>query len=131
MRIGNVNPAPLDKRRLSIWISPRDMAQLVVIGIEHPDIRFEIVYGVSDNARSWYDNANARRLGYAPQDDSEIYAEAVLAREQPGDARAETFQGGAFVIEESVPNPAPRPRARRRVAKGAKTGKKSRATRKK
>jgi len=35
MRIGNVNPAPLDKRRLSIWISPRDMAQLVELGIEH------------------------------------------------------------------------------------------------
>ncbi|HSH06229.1 MAG TPA: NAD(P)-dependent oxidoreductase [Burkholderiales bacterium] len=131
MRIGNVNPAPLDKRRLSIWISPRDMAQLVAIGIEHPDIRFEIVYGVSDNARSWYDNVNARRLGYAPQDDSEIYAEAVLAREQPGDARAEAFQGGAFVVEESIPNPAPRPRARRRVAKAAKKKEKSGATRKK
>jgi len=119
MRIGNVNPTPLDKRRLSIWISPRDMAQLVAIGIEHPDIRFEIVYGVSDNARSWYDNANARRLGYAPQDDSEIYAEAVLAREQPGDARAEDFQGGAFVVEERIPNPAPRRRAAHRRARSA------------
>jgi uronate dehydrogenase len=68
MRIGNVNPQPLDKRRLSIWISPRDFAQLVGIGIEHPDIRFEIVYGVSGNLRSWYDNSNAARLGYRPQD---------------------------------------------------------------
>jgi len=120
MRIGNVNPAPLDKRRLSIWISPRDMAQLVEIGIEHPDIRFEIVYGVSDNARSWYDNANALRLGYAPQDDSEIYAEAVLARERPGDPRAEAHQGGAFVHEEVIANPAPR----RRPAKTARKAKK-------
>lgn len=131
MRIGNVNPAPLDKRRLSIWISPRDMAQLVTIGIEHPGIRFEIVYGVSDNARSWYDNANARRLGYAPQDDSEIYAEAVLAREQPGDPRAETYQGGAFVVEESIPNPAPLPRARRRVARAPKQAKRTGETKKK
>ena len=59
IRIGNVNPRPLDKRRLSIWVSPRDIAQLVRIGIEHPDIRFEIVYGVSGNQRSWYDNSNA------------------------------------------------------------------------
>ena len=29
MRIGNVNPVPIDKRRLSIWFSPRDLAQLV------------------------------------------------------------------------------------------------------
>ena len=36
MRIGNVNPKPIDKRRLSIWFSPRDLAQLVSIGIDHP-----------------------------------------------------------------------------------------------
>jgi len=124
MRIGNVNPAPLDKRRLSIWISPRDMAQLVEIGIEHPEIRFEIVYGVSDNARSWYDNANALRLGYRPLDDSEIYAEALLARERPGDPRAEMFQGGTFVHEERIPNPAAQQRATRKRAPRAKKAKK-------
>ncbi|HUJ86658.1 MAG TPA: NAD(P)-dependent oxidoreductase [Burkholderiales bacterium] len=109
MRIGNVNPAPIDKRRLSIWLSPRDLAQLVTIGIEHPQIRFEIVYGVSGNARSWYDNSNASRLGYRPQDDSEAFAAEVLARERPGDATAELYQGGAFVVEEQIPNPAPLP----------------------
>jgi uronate dehydrogenase len=117
MRIGNVNPAPIDRRRLSIWISPRDMAQLVTIGIEHPDIRFEIVYGVSNNQRSWYDNSNALRLGYRPQDDSEAYATEVLAREKPGDPRAEIYQGGVFVHVEAVDNPAPLPR--RRPAKAA------------
>ena len=101
MRIGNVNLAPVDKRRLSIWISPRDFAQLVQIGIEQPDIRFEIVYGVSGNQRSWYDNSNAERLGYRPHDDAEAYASAVLAKEKPGaDPRAETFQGGSFVLAE-------------------------------
>src|ERR1051325_8762204 len=45
LRIGNVNDVPLDKRRLSIWIKPEDLAQLVRIGLEHPDIRFEIFYG--------------------------------------------------------------------------------------
>ena len=70
-RIGNFGPKPIDKRRLSIWISPRDYTQLVRIGLEHPDIRYEIVYGVSNNRRSWYDNANAERLGYRPQDESE------------------------------------------------------------
>ncbi len=111
IRIGNVNPAPIDKRRLSIWISPRDLAQLVKIGIEHPDIRFEIVYGVSGNRRSWYDNANAKRLGYVPQDDSEPYADEVLKCEKPAtDPIAERFQGGAFCTAEEVPNPAPLPR---------------------
>jgi uronate dehydrogenase len=101
IRIGNVNPQPVDKRRLAIWISPRDLAQLVTIGIEHPDVRFEIVYGVSGNQRSWYDNSNARRLGYRPQDDSEAWAAEVLAKEKPGaHPSSEVYQGGNFVVSE-------------------------------
>ena len=100
IRIGNVNPQPVDKRRLAIWISPRDLAQLVSIGIDHPDIRFEIVYGISDNTRAWFDNSNATRLGYKPQDKSEPFAEAILAKETPGDPRIERFQGGTFVLAE-------------------------------
>ncbi len=101
IRIGNLNPAPADKRRLSLWLSPRDLSQLVQIGIEHPGIRFEIVYGVSGNKRSWYDNSNAQRLGYKPQDDSETYAAEVLAKEKPGnDPRSELYQGGNFVMAE-------------------------------
>ena len=106
MRIGNVNPKPMDKRRLSIWLSPRDLAQLVSIAIDRPGIRFEIVYGVSGNRRSWYDNANAERLGYAPQDDSEPYAEEVLKNEKPGaDPRTEKYQGGTFVLAEDGGDP--------------------------
>jgi uronate dehydrogenase len=120
MRIGNVNPKPLDKRRLSIWFSPRDLAQLVSIGIEHPGIRFEIVYGISGNKRAWYDNSNARRLGYRPQDDSEAFAEETLAQHKPGDPRAEAYQGGVFVVEEEIPNPA----APQRKAKKGKRAKK-------
>jgi uronate dehydrogenase len=107
MRIGNVNPEPIDKRRLSLWFSPRDLAQLVAIGIDTPGIKFEIVYGISGNQRAWYDNSNATRLGYRPQDDSEVYAQSVLAREKPsGDAIAEAHQGGVFCTAEEVPNPA-------------------------
>jgi len=118
MRIGNVGPVPLDKRRLSIWFSPRDLAQLVTIGIEHPDIRFEIVYGVSGNKRSWYDNSNAARLGYKPQDDSEIYARETLAREKSGeDPVAALHQGGAFCVAEEIPNPAPLPKKEQKKKK--------------
>lgn len=110
IRIGNVNPRPIDKRRLSIWLSPRDLAQLVSIGIDHPDIKFEIVYGISRNTRAWYDNSNAFRLGYRPEDDSEVYAAEVLAREKPSrDAIAEAHQGGTFCTAEAVANPAAPP----------------------
>jgi uronate dehydrogenase len=107
MRIGNVAPAPADKRRLSIWLSPRDLAQLVSIGIDHPGISFEIVYGISGNRRAWYDNSNAFRLGYRPQDDSEIFAQEILQKEKPPtDEIAEAHQGGIFCTAEDVPNPA-------------------------
>jgi uronate dehydrogenase len=117
MRIGNVHPFPVDKRRLSIWLSPRDLAQLVSIGIDHPDIRFEIVYGVSGNRRSWYDNTNAARLGYRPEDDSEPHAQEVLAREPPGDPVTELVQGGIFAVVEDMPNPAAHPKDTRKTAK--------------
>lgn len=101
IRIGNTAREPVDKRRLSIWVSPRDLAQLMQIGIDHPDIRFEIVYGVSGNQRSWYDNSNAQRLGYRPQDDSEPYAQDVLTKEKPAqDPKSEDYQGGTFVSAE-------------------------------
>ena len=102
IRIGNVAEEPLDVRRLSIWISPRDLAQLISIGLEHPDIRFEVVYGMSDNAPAWWDNSNARRLGYAPRDRSEDYADKVHAAHSAdtGDALADALQGGAFVSTE-------------------------------
>jgi uronate dehydrogenase len=112
IRIGNVHPVPVDERRLALWSSPRDLAQLVTIGIEHPGVRFEIVYGVSGNRRSWYDNSNAARLGYRPRDDSEPHAPEVLAREQPGDPVAAVYQGGIFTVAEDLPNPAAKQRRR-------------------
>jgi uronate dehydrogenase len=102
IRIGNVDEEPADRRRLSIWISPRDLVQLMRIGLDHPELHYEIVYGVSDNARAWYDNANAHRLGYRPQDRAEDYAlsatEADLAL--PPDPVGEQFQGGGFCTME-------------------------------
>jgi uronate dehydrogenase len=101
MRIGNVNHAPIDRRRLAIWISARDMAQLVCIGIEQPDLHFEIVYGISDNTRAWFDNANAYRLGYRPQDRSEQYANEIMRRDgPPGTAPADIYQGGGHCMSE-------------------------------
>ena len=54
VRIGNAFPEPIDERRLSIWTSHRDLAQLIGIGLDHPDLHYEIVYGVSGNTRTWW-----------------------------------------------------------------------------
>lgn len=102
LRIGNVGDEPLDKRRLAIWLKPEDLAQLVRIGLEHRDIQFEIFYGCSDNAASWWDNSNAQRYGYKPIGKGDDYrdkamaAQAKLAPDPVGDK----FQGGTFCSAE-------------------------------
>jgi uronate dehydrogenase len=100
LRIGNVGDAPLDRRRLAIWITPADLMQLVRIGIEHPTLRYEIVYGMSDNTRAWWDNRRAHELGYRPTGRSEDHAAAILAREEQPDPVADRFQGGSYCSQE-------------------------------
>jgi uronate dehydrogenase len=103
IRIGNIVAVPDNVRRLAIWQSPRDFVQLVRIGLEHPDIRHEIVYGMSDNASAWWDNSNAHRLGYRPLDRSADFAASVPpAAGNTGDPRADRNQGGVFCISEAM-----------------------------
>jgi len=104
IRIGAMTLEPEDVRRLAIWIHPEDLASLVEVGLTAPGMRYEIVYGMSDNKRTWWDNSNALRLGYRPQHRSEDFADAVIAREPPRDLNdpVEIYQGGAFVTAESV-----------------------------
>lgn len=98
IRIGNVGPKPLDKRRLSIWLHPEDLFQLCRIGLEHPDMHHTIVYGESLNERSWWDNRTAYRLGYAPEHRAEDHAEEALRAQAdlPPDPIGDLFQGGTF-----------------------------------
>ena len=74
IRIGSALPRPLDERHLSTWLSPGDLARLVTTCLTSPDLGFAIVYGVSNNRRGWWDLEPGRRLGYEPQDDSELFA---------------------------------------------------------
>jgi uronate dehydrogenase len=86
IRIGFLGERPIDPRRLSIWTSARDLAQLVRIGLTHAALRYAVVYGVSGNTRGFFDNQSAFALGYAPQDNAEDYAAEVLASAPPEDA---------------------------------------------
>jgi len=102
IRIGNFGDAPVDHRRLAIWVSPEDLVQLVRIGLEHPYIRFEIFFGVSDNERGWWDNAAAFRYGYRPTRRAEDHVAAALAAQKtlPPDRVADWYQGGPFCSAE-------------------------------
>jgi uronate dehydrogenase len=102
LRIGHVLEAPADRRRLSIWLSPNDLVQLIRIGLEHPDLRYEIFYGASDNERSWWDNSRAFAYGYRPTGRAEDHSDAALAAQakMPPDRVGDFFQGGPFCSDE-------------------------------
>src|ERR1700737_3100731 len=91
IRIGNFGAVPVDRRRLSIWIAPEDLAQLIRIGLDHPDIRCGVFYGIWDNARGWWDNSSAFRFGYRPTHAAEdhsaeaLAAQSKLPRDSAGD----------------------------------------------
>lgn len=74
-------------RELAGYISERDLQQLFCKSIETPDIAdehgvpFQIFYGVSNNARTFWSITNARRvIDYQPEDDSEIRFAEDIAR---------------------------------------------------
>ncbi|MGH6726461.1 MAG: NAD-dependent epimerase/dehydratase family protein [Pseudolabrys sp.] len=102
IRIGNVQDAPPDQRRLAIWLKAEDLVQLIRIGLEHADIHFEIFYGVSDNAAGWWDNSNARRFGYRPQGRAEDFRDQAMAAQRTlaADPVGARFQGGPFCSNE-------------------------------
>lgn len=102
IRIGNVDDRPVDERRLAIWLDSQDLVALIRIGLEREDLAYEVVYGMSDNARAWWDNARARELGYAPTGRSEDHVAAALAAQAllPPDPVGDQYQGGAFCSAE-------------------------------
>ncbi len=102
IRIGNVGEKPLDERRLSIWLKTEDLVSLIRIGLEREGLVYEVVYGISDNKRAWWDNTRALELGYRPTGRSEDYAKDILAAEKSAkpDPVGNFFQGGPFCSDE-------------------------------
>jgi uronate dehydrogenase len=98
IRIGSSFPEPKSRRMLSTWQSYDDITRQIRAGLT-AEYLFEIVYGVSANTRSWWDNGNALRLGYRPEDDSERFAAKVGAIGD-GDPVSDALQGGAFAGRE-------------------------------
>jgi uronate dehydrogenase len=88
LRIGTWIDRPTEVRHLSTWLSPADGARLVRAALAAP-VDFAVVYGVSANTRSYWDNSGAARLGYEPEDDAERFAAEVGGHEFP-------HQGGGY-----------------------------------
>ncbi len=57
------------KRMRATWLSRRDCAALIEAAIDAEDLRWAVVYGISNNPRRFWDIEHARELlGYTPED---------------------------------------------------------------
>ena len=99
LRIGSSTPEPENRRMLASWLSHDDLERLVVAALTAPCAGHTIVFGTSDNATSWWDNTQARHIGYRPLDSSEPWRAAVEARDPRPAADDPTliYQGGVYV----------------------------------
>jgi nucleoside-diphosphate-sugar epimerase len=72
--VGRDDRPGTDARSFVSWLSHRDLADLTLRALDAPGIRYEIVFGASDNTWKIYDTPRARTvLGTAPKDDAERF----------------------------------------------------------
>ena len=100
LRIGSALPEPTTIRTLSTWLSPADTVSLVDAALSAPSPGYAVVWGVSANTRNWWDLTTARALGYEPEDDAEVYAEALIEAHGEPDAADPVLSrvGGEFTL---------------------------------
>ncbi len=85
IRFGSVttkdgDPYLAKPRAHGLWLSPRDLVELVRCSIEAPDIDCVTVFGISANTRRWWNiEPGHERIGFRPQDDSEFCLPAIAA----------------------------------------------------
>lgn len=101
LRIGSSFAEPKDRRMLATWLSFDDLERLVVAALTSPVVGHTVIYGMSDNRLTWWDNSGARHVGFKPRDSSEPFRAAVEARQPTLNLAdpATVHQGGGFVTQ--------------------------------
>ena len=104
VRIGSCFAEPTSVRMLSVWMSPEDGARLFHAALTAEGVGHTVVHGSSANTRLWWDLSTARALGYEPQDDSEPYAEKLIAEQGDLDPQnvGHANLGGHFVSDPPI-----------------------------
>jgi len=101
VRIGSSFPEPTNRRMLATWLSYDDLVSLIECVFRAPRLGCPIIYGASANDRLWWDNSQARYLGWVPKDNAEDFRGKVEAAEPPpaADDPVAVYQGGVFCAE--------------------------------
>lgn len=77
LRIGSCFPEPESKRMLATWLSYADLIRLVTASLTGTWEGCATVWGISRNTRRWWSLEEGERIGFHPEDDSEVFAHKV------------------------------------------------------
>ena len=106
LRIGSSFAEPADRRMLATFLSFDDLERLIVASLSAPVVGHTVIYGMSDNSTTWWNNTPARHIGYRAQDSSEPFRAALEASQPTIDPTqpAALYQGGGFVTQGPYPD---------------------------
>jgi uronate dehydrogenase len=100
VRIGSSFPEPKNLRMMTTYFSYDDLVECLRCSLFAPRVGHTIVFGMSDNPGTWWDNTKAAHLGYKARDSSTKFAGLfpAVGEYPPADDIATTYQGGGFIL---------------------------------
>lgn len=93
LRIGSCFPAPSTERMLSTWLSYPDVCSLVIAAANAPEVACDVIWGASDNSRSFWGHDARTKIGWQPKDSADDH-EARLLGKITDNPNIEKYQGG-------------------------------------
>jgi uronate dehydrogenase len=97
VRIGSSLPEPVDARMLSTYLSFADICRLCERATLAEATGSCVIWGASNNARSFWGSDARKAIGWEPLDTADVYTEK-LAGKLSGNEVIERYQGGAYTV---------------------------------
>lgn len=97
VRIGSSLPEPVDARMLSTYLSFADLCRLCERATLAEKTGSCVIWGASNNARSFWGDDSREAIGWEPLDSADGYA-GQLKGKLSGNDVVERYQGGAYTV---------------------------------
>jgi len=99
IRIGSCFEKPKDRRMLATWLSYSDLYRLITACLTTPVVDHSIIFATSKNSVSWWNNDEAKHIGFNPQDSSDKFRDEIFETTNSPDLKdpIAQFQGGGYV----------------------------------
>lgn len=98
VRIGSSVLAVKEERMLATWLSYGDLTRLMIACATAPKVGCAVIWGASNNTRSFWGKDHRDRIGWVPLDSADGSAEQVKGKVS-GDPVTERYQGGAYTAD--------------------------------